>query len=295
MKRIVPFVAVVVLCCVVSCNKHTELDFNAQLQKDIAAIDSYLTTNNINATKDPSGIRYLISSVGSGLRPTVDATISVKYTARFLPSLDIFDETPTTGVDLKLSDLIMGWKIALPLITKGSVFTLFIPSGLAYGNAGANGIVSANANVMYQIELLDDDARLVADVAAIDAFLRDSLHTNPDSIHTDPSGLRYVFTQKGTGPKAISTSTVIVKYTGKMLPSQKVFNSEYEQSSVSQMPLPSLIRGWQIGIPLIPEGSQVTFYFPSRLAFGSTGRPDDTIVIPPNTNIIFDINLISAN
>src|SRR5258708_8357556 len=92
MKRIVPFVAVVVLCCVVSCNKHTELDFNAQLQKDIAAIDSYLTTNNINATKDPSGIRYLISSVGSGLRPTVDATISVKYTARFLPSLDIFDE-----------------------------------------------------------------------------------------------------------------------------------------------------------------------------------------------------------
>ncbi|HMI68016.1 MAG TPA: FKBP-type peptidyl-prolyl cis-trans isomerase [Cyclobacteriaceae bacterium] len=294
MKRIFPFVAVVVSCCVVSCNKHTELDFNAQLQKDIATIDSYLASHNINATQDPSGIRYVITSVGTGLKPTVDATISVKYTGRFLPSLDIFDQ-PTTGVDLDLSKLIDGWKIAIPLMTKGSLFTLYIPSGLAYGSAGANGIVSANANVMYQIELLDDDARLAADVATIDAFLLDSLHTNPDSIHKDPSGLRYVFALKGTGPRAISTSTVIVKYTGKMLPSQKVFTSASEQSTASQLPLSSLIRGWQIGIPLIPEGSQVTFYFPSSLAFGSTGRPDDAIVIPPNTNIIFDINLISAN
>jgi FKBP-type peptidyl-prolyl cis-trans isomerase len=294
MKRIAPFVAVVALCCIVSCNKHTELDFNAQLQKDIAAIDAYLASNNINATQDPSGIRYVITSVGTGLKPTADAIISVKYAGRFLPSLDIFDQPPA-GVDLQLSNLITGWQIAIPLMTKGSLFTLYIPSGLAYGTVGANGIVSANANLMYQIELLDDDARLVADVAAIDAFLRDSLNTNPDSIHKDPSGLRYVFSQKGTGPKAISTSTVIVKYTGKMLPSRKVFTSASEQSTASQLALSSLIRGWQIGIPLIPEGSQVTFYFPSILAFGSAGRPKDDIPIPPNTNIAFDINLISAN
>ena len=96
MKKIVFFVAVV-SCGIVSCNKHSELDFNAQLQKDIATIDAYLASNNINATKDPSGLRYVITSVGTGLKPTLDGRISVKYTARFLSTNQIFDQT-TNGV-----------------------------------------------------------------------------------------------------------------------------------------------------------------------------------------------------
>jgi FKBP-type peptidyl-prolyl cis-trans isomerase len=290
MKRLL--FAAVVWCCVASCNKHTELDFNAQLQKDIATIDAFLANNNINATQDPSGLRYVITSVGTGIKPTPDATISARYTARFLPTNEIFDQK-TDGAVFILNTLIVGWRIGVPLMTKGSKFTLYIPSGLAYGSSGAGTVVAPNANVSYEIELLDDDAQLVADVAAIDTYLRDSLNLNPDSIHKDPSGLRYVFALKGTGPKAISTSTITVKYTGKFLPPQKVFTSAASQSTASHWPLSGVIRGWQIGIPLIPEGSQVTLYLPSGLAYGPGGYPDGNV--PANTNVSFDINLISVN
>src|SRR5258706_13199859 len=232
MKRIVLLVDVV-SGCAISCSKHSELDFNAQLQKDIATIDAYLASNNITATTDPSGLRYVITSVGTGVKPTVDDTISVKYTGRFLSTNEIFDQ-PTNGVVLALNTLIQGWKIGVPLMTKGSKFTLYIPSGLAYGSSGAGSVVSPNANVMYEIELLDDDAQLATDIAAIDTFLIDSLHTDPDLINKDPSGLRYVFAAEGTGPKAISTSLITVTYTGKILPTQKVFA---EQKNPTQLPL----------------------------------------------------------
>ena len=288
MKRIVLFVALVSLG-VVSCSKHEELDFNAQLQKDIATIDAFLASNNIDATKDPSGLRYLITSMGAGLKPTLDGTISVKYTARFLPTNEVFDHT-TNGIVLVLNTLIDGWRIGIPLMTKGSKFTLYVPSGLAYGSAGAGGVVSPNANVSFEIELLDDDAQLAADIVAIDSFLIDSLHTDPDAIHKDPSGLRYVYSAIGTGSKAISTSVVTVTYTGKILPTLKVFTT---QSTPTQLPLSGLIRGWQIGIPLIPEGSQVTLYLPSGLGYGPSGTADGAVL--PNTNLAFDINLISSN
>ena len=295
MKKIVFFVAVIISFSIVSCNKHSELDYNAQLQKDIAAIDAYLASKSITATQDPSGLRYVITSVGTGSKPTPDASVSVKYTARFLSTNQIFDQT-TNGVVLTLSTLIEGWRIALPLMTKGSKFTLYIPSGLAYGSLGAGSSVPGNSNLIFEIELLDDDAQLASDLAAIDAFLLDSLHTNPDSIHKDPSGLRYVFTLKGTGAKPISTSTIGVTYTGKILSTQKVF---IQQKTTTLLPLSSLILGWQVGIPLIPTGSQVTLYLPSGLAYGPSGTSDGSAsvppTVPPNTNVIFDVNLISAN
>jgi FKBP-type peptidyl-prolyl cis-trans isomerase len=175
-------------------------------------------------------------------------------------------------------------------MTKGSKFTLYVPSGLAYGSAGAGGVVSPNANVSFEIELLDDDAQLAADIVAIDSFLIDSLHTDPDAIHKDPSGLRYVFSTLGTGSKAISTSVITVTYTGKILPTLAAFTT---QVSPTQLPLSGLIRGWQIGIPLIPEGSQVTLYLPSGLGYGPSGTADGTVL--PNTNLAFDIHLISSN
>jgi len=287
MNRLVLFVAVV-SCGAVSCNKHHELDYNAQLQKDIAIIDKFLADNHIDATKDPSGLRYVVTTIGTGLKPTLDGTISVKYTARFLPTNDVFDHT-TNGVVLEVNTLIDGWKIGVPLMTKGSKFTLYVPSGLGYGTSGAGTVVTPNANLIFEIELLDDDAQLAADVVAIDAFLQDSLHVDPDLIHKDPSGLRYVYSTIGTGPKAISTSFINVTYTGKILPSQKVFIP----TTTAQMQLSGLIRGWQIGIPLIPAGSQFTLYLPSGLGYGPSGSADGKVL--PDTNLIFDINLISTN
>ena len=58
-----------------------ELDFNAQLKKDIATIDEYLAKNNVTAVKDSSGVRYVIQTQGTGAKPTSTSKVGVKYIA----------------------------------------------------------------------------------------------------------------------------------------------------------------------------------------------------------------------
>jgi FKBP-type peptidyl-prolyl cis-trans isomerase len=53
--------------------------------------------------------------------------------------------------------------------------------------------------------------------------------------------------------------------------------------------LTSLIKGWQIGFPLLRVGSKATLYVPSVLAYGRRGYPPR---IPENANLIFDVELI---
>ena len=60
-------------------------DFNEQLQKDLAAIDSYLASNNILASKDADGfIRYVIHRDSTGKRPTIDSCVTANYSGRLM-------------------------------------------------------------------------------------------------------------------------------------------------------------------------------------------------------------------
>lgn len=98
------------------------------------------------------------------------------------------------------------------------------------------------------------------------------------------TGLYYQITQPGSGDKAYPNARVTVRYTGKLL------NGEiFDEGKLTDYPLSSLIKAWQIGIPLLSTGSEATFYCPSGLAYGSKGSGS----IPPNSVLIFDIKLIS--
>ncbi len=99
----------------------------------------------------------------------------------------------------------------------------------------------------------------------------------------DSSGLYYAIQDTGVGLSAALTNTVTVDYTGKFLVGGAVF----DQGTNSSFPLSSLIEAWQIGIPLIKEGGQITLYVPSGLAYGRRGNGP----IGPNTNLIFRIEL----
>jgi FKBP-type peptidyl-prolyl cis-trans isomerase len=131
-----------------------------QLEKDIAIIDQWLTANNITALSDPSGLRYAITATGTGAKPILTNKVTVKYTGKFLkdgvePSKSVVFDQATTAVTFDLSKLIKGWQIGFQLLPKGSKATLYIPSGLAYGRNGAGGSIPANANLFFDVELID--------------------------------------------------------------------------------------------------------------------------------------------
>ena len=286
MKKIALVLVLAVVCFqFISCNKKiVELDFNSQLAKDKVTIDAYLSSHSIPAIKDSSGLRYVVNHLGTGIKPLPLGIVSVKYTGTILGG-QIFEQN--NGATFSLKGIIQGWQIALPMFPKGSKITLYLPSGLAYGHNGSP-IVPGDANLIYDIQILDDDAQLIADVAAIDAYL-DTI--DAQDVHKDTSGLRYTFTgAPGTGLIATANSNVSVTYVGKLLSDKHVFGTQSTPVFVS---IPNLIAGWSIALQLIPSGSQVTVYIPSGLGYGPGGTSDG--IIPPNANLIFEIHVISVD
>ena len=90
------------------------------------------------------------------------------------------------------------------------------------------------------------------------------------------------------GPRPSLKGKVRVHYRG-MLMNGTVFDSSYNEEEPLKFSLKRVIKGWQEGIQLMPEGSIYTFLIPPDLAYGEKG----TQGIPPNSTLIFDVDLYS--
>ncbi|HBK88887.1 MAG: FKBP-type peptidyl-prolyl cis-trans isomerase [Cyclobacteriaceae bacterium] len=147
------------LLVLAACSTDKTLSTEEQLAKDVATIDKYLADNNItNAIKDASGLRYVITTPApAGAKiPTLANGISVKYVGKLMSTGVAFDSHPTTAVNFgTLAGLIKGWQIGFTQFGKGTVATLYIPSGLGYGTVGSPPAIPANANLIFDVTLVD--------------------------------------------------------------------------------------------------------------------------------------------
>ncbi len=133
-----------------ACNKESQED------KDDVIIQQYLTDNNIDATKDDSGIYYIITEEGTGDHPDINSEVTVKYKG-YLTDGTVFDETTgNSTATFPLSGLIRGWQIGIPKLKQGGKGTFFIPSGLGYGD-NATGSIPANSVLIFDIGLVSFD------------------------------------------------------------------------------------------------------------------------------------------
>jgi len=128
----------------------------SQLQKDTVLINSYLAAKSITTLRDPSGLRYQTTLLGTGATPTDDNTVSFKYTGKLINGAEEGStfETSTTPIKLKLANLIKGLKVGMKFMKVGGKTTFYIPSTLAYGYLGtSDGKIPARANLIFEIEL----------------------------------------------------------------------------------------------------------------------------------------------
>lgn len=135
-----------------SCVKN-EVCKNKSVDSERASITGYASANGIAGTEHSSGVYYQVINPGSGATPTTSSTVTVKYTGKLLNG-QVFDQQTTTPVSVSVSQVIDGWKIGLPLIQKGGVIKLIIPSSLGYGCTGF-GTVPSNSILYFEIELVD--------------------------------------------------------------------------------------------------------------------------------------------
>ena len=114
-----------------------------------------------------------------------------------------------------------------------------------------------------------------------------------------PNGVRYAFHQRGTGPQPKAGSRVAVRYTG-FLPDGHVFDATVAWGAPLRFRVGrhEVIAGWDDLLPLVTVGSRVRAWIPAALAYGAKGvrHPDDDsrYLIPPDTELVFELELLSV-
>jgi len=145
------------LVSLAACKKDKEYDPQPQLTADVATIKAYIETHHLTAMLDSTrGIYYNITAPGNGIDSIkyYGTTVNVLYTGRLLADSSVFDSTGTTPHPFTFGQLISGWQLELPRITKGGKITLYLPSYWGYGRQALPGI-PANSILIFDIELTD--------------------------------------------------------------------------------------------------------------------------------------------
>jgi FKBP-type peptidyl-prolyl cis-trans isomerase len=276
----------------ISCNNEDPFDSNAQFQKELQQIDDYLAANLIPAVKDPLGIRIVITKFGTGLPPRLTSTVDVDYKGTLFSTGATFEEDNTREV---LETYIGGWQIALRQLPEGSEATLYIPSYWGYGNVAQSDDIPANATLVFEIKLKDVinptlySQKLASDTVAIDNYL----DSKSIAATTDSTGIRYVITTPGGGDSPGWYSKLKLTYSIKLL-------SDDTKTLITLDPEPNdsyysrpvdYIHGMLIGLLKMQEGTKATLYIPSSLAFGPEGVDQSNIYIPPDANVIIEVEL----
>jgi FKBP-type peptidyl-prolyl cis-trans isomerase len=104
------------------------------------------------------------------------------------------------------------------------------------------------------------------------------------------SGLEYRDEVVGTGASPKMTDQVTVHYTGKLASNGKVFDSSVQRGQPATFAMNRVIKGFSEGLSTMKVGGKRTVYIPSDLGYGPAGNPP---VIPPNADLIFEIELIA--
>src|SRR5882672_4455634 len=118
----------------------------------------------------------------------------------------------------------------------------------------------------------------------------DFLKTNKDKegVVQLPEGIQYEIIKEGNGRQPAITDKIKAHYKGALLDG-KEFDSSFKRNQPFSAPLRSLIRGWQIAIPLMKEGSHWRLWIPSDLAYGDRGAGSD---IPGGATLMFEVELL---
>lgn len=116
-----------------------------------------------------------------------------------------------------------------------------------------------------------------------------SLNINLAAMTRLPSGVYYRDQTVGTGATVSGSPTVRVFYEG-FLPNGSKFDGNVGGTAIN-FPLSNLIPGWQVGMQGMKVGGKRRLLIPSSLGYGPTGSGP----IPPNANLVFDIELVGLS
>jgi FKBP-type peptidyl-prolyl cis-trans isomerase len=102
--------------------------------------------------KGADGLTYTVIKPGKGEKPGKDAKVEVNYSGRLASNGSEFDSGKATK--FPVGGVIPGFAQGLQLMQPGGKYRLCIPAAIGYGAEGAGESIPANANLVFEVELL---------------------------------------------------------------------------------------------------------------------------------------------
>jgi len=124
-------------------------------------------------------------------------------------------------------------------------------------------------------------------VASEDAAMLNFAAANGITPTKHSSGFYYEIITPGSGVTPGLNSTVKVNYTGKFT-NGNIFDQT--TGTPVQFVLGEVIKGWQLGVPLIKRDGRIKLIIPSAYAYGCMGRGS----IPGYSILYFEIELVDV-
>ncbi len=217
------------------------------------------------------GLSYVDSVLGDGPEVQPDDWVSVHYTGWLYvdgQKGDKFDSSVDRGEPITFplghSYVIPGWEKGIPGMHVGGKRTLLISPELAYGERGHPPVIPANSTLMFDVQ--------VVGLPMVDVQIQ----------------------KEGDGPTAELGDQVSVHYSGYLWENGakgKLFDSSISRGQPYNFTLGAgmVIPGWEKGIEGLKKGTKARLIIPPELGYGSRGHGD---VIPPNSTLCFDIELV---
>lgn len=125
-------------------------------KKNLAAAADFLAKNKkrTGVTTTSSGLQYEVITRGKGPKPKTTDTVEVHYHGTLIDGT-VFDSSVERGEPavFPVTGVIKGWIEALPLMSVGDKWKLFIPADLAYGERAA-GKIPPNSALVFEVQLI---------------------------------------------------------------------------------------------------------------------------------------------
>lgn len=144
---------------------------------------------------------------------------------------------------------------------------------------------------MFQERMMAREAAMLeASKQASEQFLAEN--GQKPGVVTLPSGLQYQILESGdaSGISPSVNDSVLAHYHGTFVDGS-VFDSSVDRGEPAAFGVSQVIAGWTEALQLMKPGDKWRLFIPSGLAYGETGSPP---VIPPNSALIFDVELIEV-
>jgi peptidylprolyl isomerase len=150
--------------------------YQEQFKKAITEKLAFFADKKASASKLPSGLHYAIISKGSGKKPANGSAVMLNYSG-FLEDGTLFDsniesvakafgkfqeqraaQNGYAPIPFQVGSkgaMIPGFEEGLSKMNIGDKAVLFIPSNLGYGENGAGNVIPPNANIIFEVEMIE--------------------------------------------------------------------------------------------------------------------------------------------